>query len=64
MKSLADVVALVAVVLVILSFIFSEPQWAFDRSPNTGICYEVEAAIFLPIGGMAGMSPVDDKYCE
>ena len=38
-------------------------EWSFERSPNSGICYEIRTEGWV-IGMTQGMSPVDDKWCE
>ncbi len=38
-------------------------DWEFKKSPNTGICYEVNGS-FVMFGYRQSMSPVDDSYCE
>lgn len=54
------------VFLVVVTFAWvGNPQyhWHFERSPNTGICYEAREDMFFVWWGRA-MSPVDDSYCK
>lgn len=38
-------------------------RWTTQRSPDTGICYEVMAEAFL-LSISSAMSPIDDSFCE
>jgi len=38
--------------------------WSIQRSPKTGICYEVRQGGITFFGYSVAMAPVDDLYCE
>ena len=48
--------------LMLLTWV-SDVEWGFDKSPQTGICYETQDA-FWGLGKSFAMSPVDDSFCE
>lgn len=51
--------------LIALSIITAatEGMWSFQKSPKTGICYEVKKSYVLLTYNVT-MSPVDASYCE
>lgn len=69
MNILATVAAMVflvlsiAMLIVCVVFSITNKDWYFERSPYTGICYEVHEFTF-PFAHGRGMNPVDISYCE
>jgi len=54
---------LLASVMVGVTFFNDSSRWYTQRSPDTGICYEIR--INPQINGFGtSMSPVDDSFCE
>ena len=62
MREVAEgVIVATFVALVVMGLI--GPKWAFQQSPATGICYEVQESRDVFKVSRA-MSPVDSSYCD
>jgi len=66
MRDLAAALIIIAMLVGILLTVakaWDDSNWAFRRSPATGVCYEIRDSVFL-LGFAQAMSAVDDKWCE